>query len=62
MTARARPLSHRLLLAAVALALLALSGCGDQIRLRPVFGGPGGAYGPVPRVNEGWGGGAGSRA
>ena len=59
MTATARPLVHRLLLAAVALALLALSGCGDQIRFRPVFGG---AYGPAPRVYEGWGGGAGSRA
>ena len=54
-----RPLSHRLVLAAAALVLLALAGCGDPIRFRPVFGSPSGY---TPPVNSGWGyGGAGTR-
>jgi hypothetical protein len=49
-------LPYRLVLAAAALALLALTGCGDQFQFRPVFGATD-AGSPVSRVNYGWGGG-----
>jgi hypothetical protein len=50
-TTTQRPLPHRLLLAAAALALLALSGCGSgPIVFRPVFGS---AVSPGPRLYEG---------
>jgi len=51
MPATERWLPHRLVLAA-ALALLALSGCGDQLHLSPTFSGV--DYNLAPRVNSGW--------
>ena len=50
MTTLRRP--HRLLLAAAALTLFALAGCGGPIQFRPVFGS---ATSPGPRVYEGGG-------
>jgi hypothetical protein len=59
MTMSRYQLPHRLVRCAALLVLLALAGCGDEIRFRPVFGSPGGY---TPPVNTGYGfSGAGTR-
>jgi hypothetical protein len=47
MTTTKYRLHHRLVLSALLLVLVALAGCGDQVRFRPVFGSPGGYVPPV---------------